>query len=200
MTFIPTPHAVRLVLNFRIGDFAYSNVMVCTKTDYTQAEMEDLADDMDTYLGTELAGYLNDVNYVNVTAYDIRTSSGAVYVANAAAGSGTGGSGDSVSPALCIVVTCRTAARGRSGRGRQYLAGFGENSITDGLWTSAASGGAAGYIAARKAVIENAGFTWVIRSIQQDGVIQNPAVTRAVTSYEVRSLAPGTQRRRIDRP
>lgn len=200
MAFIPTPHCARLVLNFRIGLFDWSNVMHCTKTDYTEAEMQDLADDMDTYLGTELAGYLNDVTYVGVTAYDIRTSDGPVYVANAASGTGTAGAGDTISPALAIVVTTRTAARGRSGRGRQYLSGFAEGSIEDGIWSAAAVGGAGTYIAARKAVIENAGFTWVVRSTQQDGTLLTTAVTRAITSYEVRSNAPGTQRRRIDRP
>lgn len=200
MTFIPTPNTARAVVRFGIGAEEWSNVFHFTKNGFTEADMQSLADDIDDYVGNYwLASMSNGCGYIATDVYDIRTSTGPIVSANAESGPGTV-SDEEESIGLAVVVTLRTATRGRTGRGRKYVAGFGAGNITDGSWTESTATDAKAFVDNVAATGVSAGWTHVIRCIQVDGVPLTEAVTRPVTSTEVRSLKPGTQRRRIDRP
>jgi hypothetical protein len=170
-----------------------------TKPDFTELEMQALANALDNATGDVFRLHLNTaVTYEQVQCYDIRTLNGPVVTSNASTGDGTQvGGGSPINEA--IVVTLRTNSRGRSGRGRVYLAGFNDDALTNNAWSEATRTAAMDYITDIRSRISTIGWTHVIRSVQQDGVPLTTAVTRVVTGFDVRSLVVGTQRRRLER-
>lgn len=197
--FIPTPHGARAVVNWGKGTEVFSLVFYATKDGYDLAAQQALANAIDgTHTALRMAGWAPQVQYLNTTVYDARESDGPIVtaLANARAGSG---SGEALPLNVAVCITMRTPGRGRSARGRKYVAGFGENSTTAGEWNAATVTNAVNYI---QAIIDAAaaqGWAIVIRSIRQDGAVVNPAATRAVTSIQARNNKVATQRRRVDR-
>lgn len=199
MAFIPTPNTVRVVFNFNRSTIAWSNVLHFYKLNFNEADMVALANTLDNACGTTIKTHLaNNCTYANTTVYDVRTIDGPLVV-----DSGNSGLGSQVGVAASlncnVVVTLRTNARGRTGRGRVYVAGFLDNALENDAWNQNAADAATDWISALRANAGALGWLHVIRSIQADGVTLNPAVTREVTGFDVRSLVTGTQRRRVDR-
>lgn len=200
MAFVNTTDAARIVINYGKGSEQFSNVLHATKTGFADSDMTTLAGALDSWISSNYISNLsNDVAYQNVTIYDIRTIGGSVVSDNSGAAVG-GAAVDALPINVAIVVTLYTATRGRSGRGRLYLAGFSENATVDGIFTSAIESVAEAFAANMMSIMSNNGWTWGVRSQQQNGVALDPAVVRPITSYDVRNLLPGTQRRRVDRP
>lgn len=200
MAFIPTPHGARVVVNWVKGTETFSLVFYATKDGFDLAAQQALADAVDAvHTAVRLAGWAPQVSYHDTTVYDARESDGPIVTQNANTRAGTG-SGEALPLNVAVCVTLRTPGRGRSSRGRKYVAGFGENSTTAGEWNSATLTNAVNYITAIDAAMTSVGWSNVIRSIQQDGQPVNPAATRAVTSMSIRSPKVATQRRRVDRP
>lgn len=199
MALLPVPNCCRVVIKFALGAQSMSIVEHFTKADFTTSDMQDLVDDLDTATSTNWKNRISDsCSYVGVDGYDIRSSAGEVVTANA--GAGIGGQQQQPLPAgVALLVTLRTAFRGRAGRGRVYLPGLTETESDAGVFTAGAIANAGTYISALQAAATNLGWTHVIVSRQLDGVALNPPATRTVTSYEVRSGLPAYQRRRTDR-
>ena len=199
MAFIPTPHGARIVVNWTKGGENFSYVFYATKDGFDYTAMTQLADAVDAvHNSTRKAYFAAQVTYNNTTVYDARESDGAIVTNVDGYGAGTGAS-ELMAISLAVCVTLRTADRGRSARGRKYITGFGEGNNNNGEWSSTAAANALAYVAAIIDAIESVGWTPVIRSIQQDGQTVNPAATRAIVSYSVRSTKVTTQRRRVDR-
>lgn len=200
MTFIPTPHTARAVVRFTKGSEAYSNVFHCEKPSFTKTDMENLAAAIDAIVGGSYDSIFNNhVSYMATDVYDIRTSTGEVVSENTTGAPGTV-AGEGLPTNLAVVVTLRTATRGRTGRGRVFVAGFSESNLVEGVFDANCMANAKSYV--DNVIAEALAVGWVVgvRSIQTDGVTNNPALMRPVTDTEVRSGIPGTQRRRLDRP
>lgn len=199
MAFIPTTDGARAVLKFTMGAESWSNVLWFTKANFLTSDMEALGDD----IGTQVAGYWKprldpSSSFDGVDVYDMRTSTGLVVHRTQGAGVGTG-TGDMLPLNVALCVTLRSANRGRSARGRVYLAGLTENDITDGAFVAAASGAAQNMLLDIRNGAQSLGWTHVIRSTQKDHQVRSPADTYAVTIAEVRYTKATTQRRRVDR-
>lgn len=201
MAFIPTPNGALAVIRFAHGGFAVSNNYWFVKAGFDQTAQENLAGVLDALHTAELwaGAYNTDYAYVQTDVYDMRTLTGQKVTVATNARAGTV-AGEILPVNLAIVVTLRTAARGRSGRGRVYLTGFGETAIADGLWGQANADFCKDYVDDIADAATGQGWTMVIRSTQENGVVLEEANTRPVTTTVVRSLIPGTQRRRLDRP
>lgn len=200
MAFIAVPDGCRAVIRNALGSEEWSIRLHFTKSSFVKADMEDLADRLDTqWAGVWKARMDTNANYIGVTCYDVRTSTGEVVQNTDNAGAG-GAAGDSLPLNVACVVTLRTASRGRSARGRVYMSGFLETDVTDGVFTAAAQTAAYNQINNIKTNAALGGWTLVIASFQLDGVVQDPANTYPVTSMEVRNGVAATQRRRVDRP
>lgn len=199
MAFIPTPNAVRVVIEYLLGTQTFSNVLHFTKSNYTEADMVLLANTLDDAVNSSFKQHLSSsASYTRVLVYDIRTIDGPVVVN--ADHSGAGAQVGTPAPLNCaVVVTLRTNARGRTGRGRVYVAAQLDDSLTSNSWSTTAQDNAVDYITALRTNASALGWIHVIRSIQANGVTLNPAVTREVTAFDVRSGLTGTQRRRVDR-
>lgn len=199
--FVPLTHGARVVISFSTADAEeWSNVLHFTKTNYTTQDLQDLIDDILTSANATIAPAMStNTGLSSVTGYDIRSSGGVVLTAAGVPASGQDAA-ELLPINLAIVMTLRSATRGRSGRGRVYIAGFTEAKQVGGNWSAATVTAAGDYISGIEAAANANGWAFVIMSKQQDGVALNPAVARTVTSYEVRNTEVGTQRRRVDRP
>lgn len=199
MAFVPVPHGARAVLNFALGSQAFSNVLHFTKPGFDTDDMDQLADLLDAKILSDFIPILsNDCTYVNVTVYDVRTIDGQVVTNSDNAGNGT--DANDVLPlnaALCV--TLRTNDRGRSARGRMYLSGLSKINTYNGAFLASVISAAEDYVTAIRTNAAAAGWTLVIASFQEDGVLLEIANTRAVTSHLVRSGEATSQRRRVDR-
>lgn len=200
MAFVPTPNTARAVIEFIQGTAKFSNVLHFTKTNFTGGDMNILAGALDDAINdVHLPNITTNVVYQGVRVYDIRTLAGAVVFNSDHAGGGAA-SGDPAPLNSAVVITLRTNTRGRTGRGRMYVAGFADAELSGFTWSSNALTAATNYLSGMRDNAALLGWIHVIRSTQVDHVLQNPALTREVTGFEVRSPITGTQRRRLDRP
>lgn len=200
MAFIPTANCARVIIGFATGSEAFSNTFHATKAGFTSVDMSNLATALDTWMNTNWKpSWPSSMTYTGITVYDIRTSTGERVFVNTGAGAGAV-AGSMLPNNVAGVVTLRTAERGRSARGRVYVAGLREEDIDAGALNAGAETRCESYVGSVRATILAQGWSMVIRSIQQDGQVLDEANTRVVTAYEMRSPKPGTQRRRIDRP
>lgn len=200
MAFIPLPHGAMAVVHHSLGTEQWSNTLWFTKTDYVLADQQDLADRVDsTYAGNMLARYSNQMTYDGVTVYDMRSEIGAIVTDNDGAGNG-GSAGDILPIQTALVLTLYTAARGKNGRGRLYLAGFSENQFSNTAFILAEETAAEAFATAMIASAAAGGWTWVVASRYNNGAPRAAAVPYAITQGVVRNRQAGTQRRRVDRP
>lgn len=200
MAFVPTPNCARAVISFVQGTSVYSNVLHFTKDNFTGGDMNILANTLDDAINeAHLGNITTNSVYTGVRVYDIRTSTGAVAFNDDHAGGGAA-SGDPAPLNSAVVITLRTNTRGRTGRGRMYVAGYADAELGGFTWSQNAQDAAVNYLGALRDNAALQGWIHVIRSTQVDGVLLNPAVTREVTGFDIRSAITGTQRRRLDRP
>lgn len=110
------------------------------------------------------------------------------------AGTGAGSSAPLGTP---IVVSLRTAKRGRSYRGRSYISGFSNGTFTDSVnVTSTMANNLASALATFVTTLIAQGFPAVIASRQHNGAVTNPAQTNDITAL-IADTHVDSQRRRL---
>lgn len=200
MAFKITQDGAKVVMPFSALGFNWTVILWFKKGDFDETDMVTLADfvqakfygALDTVLGL-------DVTYGPPTVYDMRSVDGAV-VSGTDDPEGGEGTGNLMPPGDCCVLTLRTAKRGRSHRGRMYLAGFTETGHSGGSWGSTVYQAAEALGTAILADQAATGWTWGVRSGQIDGVERENGIITPITSTEVRSPIVCSQRRRDARP
>lgn len=201
MAFQPCTNTALVTMNWlHNGGATWSNALHFSKTGFDQDAMDDLGAAVNA--GVQGASFLQhlsqDVSYRGCTVTDLRTEGApsspyAVIITGA-------DNNDSDGFSLGVVVTLRTALRGRSYRGRFYLAGISDGYLVDNLWTEAVAGEAAALIGDIQTEASAVGWTLGVLSRFHNGVERTSGLCQPVTSFEVRSRIPGTQRRRNRRP
>jgi hypothetical protein len=201
MAFQSVQDAASLTLLWAQGTaFSWRNVFTFSKSGFTFSDMETLGEVADeAFSSSGLSSYLStSVALLTATVTDLRTQG----LPQAVEVIGYAGqvTQDPVSPGLAVVVTLRTALRGRAYRGRVYLSGFVEGEMDNGAWSNAVINAADAAIESLKSLTALEGWTLSVVSRQLDGVPRLVGITTPVTTIEVRSNKPGTQRKRIARP
>jgi hypothetical protein len=138
-------------------------------------------------------------HYKECRVVDMRTVDGTQVLVNTSSVAG-GESGDVLPVSAALVLTLRTEKRGRSYRGRLYLAGFGEDHWEGANYDGALTGALLTDFAAFETAVNAAGWTWVVASYYNNGSARSAAIGTTVSNYVFRSAQAGTQRRRLDRP
>lgn len=199
MTFVPFPNGAKAVFDFHNSLNSWHNILWFMKFEYSNEDLQALADALDQYVGGVLLADLAVLNYYDgVHVYDMQTIDGAVVNANAEAGQGVD-SGDTVPVSAAVVTTYRTGFRGRSARGRTYWAGFSEDNWTGTAWAAGLLEDIEDMLGGMKSAIQALGWTWVVASKQEDGELRSTVLGRPVTEYVHRSGRNGSQRRRTGR-
>jgi hypothetical protein len=200
LMFIPCPDTALAVVNYTVSTWQWSNTYWFTKPNFTGLDLLALAEVVDGVVDFSYKPILQNAHaYVESTAYDMRTETGEAITVNDSAGQGANNNGESLGPGMCVVLTLYTNARGRSGRGRHYWGGAGEGDYASNFFSQTyANAVKAAYDAMVGAALS---IGWVSSVVQryENKVALEAGVPREITSTVVRSLAPGFQRRRVDR-
>ena len=201
MAFIPAPNGAQVVIEYGNNTNQWTNTLWFEKADFDLDDLTELTTTVFDYFAAEMTDHMDsDWSARQATGRDMRTSDGAVVTYNPADTPGqlTG----TESPLnSAVIVTFRTAKRGRSFRGRNYLTGFTEDDIGAMQMTDA------GIIAAIQTLYDDLidevaaiNWTWVICSRFEEGLPRTLCELTAVIAAEVRTGILGSQRRRIKRP
>lgn len=199
MAFISAINTVKVVLEQLFGTSELANIVYFLKSGgWSEAEMTALLDDVETWWITYMQPYLgNALSLTGLTATDMSSATGPVVtkaVSPAEVGAGTS---DPQAANVTAVITFRTAGRGRSSRGRNYIPGLTQDvmdSVTDVL------AGWCGYmIDAYEAFsdVEVANTcTHVVASFYHEKAPRATALLQPVTGYTM-DTAVDSQRRRL---
>lgn len=200
MTFVPGAHLARVLIISGSADVQWSNGLYFTRANFSQTHLEELVQAVRDTWATEMSSFLaNDYATRGAIGYDMRASDAPTYTYTPAPTSGIR-TGQVLPIQNALVVTMYTASRGRSGRGRLYVAGTTEETITDGVFSSGYVDDVVNGVIAVKDAAFAVGWNLVISSTQQDGVRLEERVNRLVTEITCRSGIPGNQQRRSRRP
>lgn len=202
MAFIPFDDGAMAIIEWGSDATQWTTTLWFKQLVSTASDYQELADFIHDHFGTNLAPELWDNFYLRkVTVYDMQTSMGSVTVdGKTAVQGGVTGTGAALNAAL--VVTFRTASRGRSARGRNYVTGLveadmGANEVTNSTRITNITDAYEDFI---DDVQTNTDFYWVVASHYSEGVARAAVLPIQISAVEVRSAKFGSQRRRIDRP
>lgn len=182
------------------GDIRWQNNLHFTKAEFDEDDQDVLAAIIGVTFG--LAAIKQDVStdcgLGSVVVTDLRTQ-GAPQV-TAIVGTAGINAADMAAQGAAMVATMRTSVRGRSYRGRFYMAGLGDDILIDGEWILAAAGRLAEFLEDVQEAALGAGFTMVVLSRWLNQVERQVALGQEIIQILIRSLHPGSQRRRNRRP
>lgn len=200
MAFKAIPDTAKVVIVFEAFGKEWTNTFHYRQPDFVLLDMQNLAFTVDSVVGDVIIQLMSqDTEYVRTVVYDMREENGPIVTNNTSAGPGTqAGAMMPISDAM--VFTLRTGARGKSARGRLYMAGFGEDKYDSPEWDHTVMN-------AVKAIIDNLhsaalvlGWDWVVASRWSNKVERAIPVLFTVLASEVRSYIEGKQGRRTKRP
>lgn len=181
------------------GDKEFGSNLWFKQESFDDSDMQALVDAVANRYATIIAdGLSNNVVVSPFKAVDMRAEDGGV-VYSPSPGNAGEDLNDILPLAVCVVMTLRTAKRGRSHRGRMYLSGWCENLMNEDGWASGPIDAAIAFGEALIAEMGAIGWTWGVHSGMLNGVARDPQIITPITSVEVRSIKPGIQRLRIER-
>lgn len=200
MAFQPVPNTAAVIIETVAGTFSWSNSMHFTRTLWGVPEMEALGIAVFNAWASNMASHLSSLFSTNrVTVYDLRMEGAPVSVPAVTPVVGLD-PGDPYNIGDAVVVTLRTAVRGRSGRGRLYIAGFTEAYVEGGSANVSLQADVIATVSAAITAGEAAGWDYVLVQRWANHVKLANALTHSITNVVIRSAILGGQERRAARP
>lgn len=199
MAFIPTASTVTFearysingaqcenCLSFFIGAVPFSTAAVNICNSYEQQVWLALRD-LSTADTIYREGYVTDQSSAEGPTYSqaatVATASGTVLT-------------DSVPNNAALVISLRSESRGRSGRGRNYIAGLAEGLKVNSIWQPAPIATLLAAYENLRAVLQASNITMVVLSKQTGGAPRPAGATYIVTEFVNTTPAVRSQRRR----
>lgn len=188
MTFIDTPAAAKAVFIYDLfGQTLVNNIWFGGSSNYTEANLDSLADALASWWDAELQQYqTDDITLDTIKTYDMSDIDGPVYELT------VNGVGEDIGAALpgqnAMVVTFKTANRGRSGRGRVYLPPFNEDQCVGNIWDSTLRGNIETVFGNLNSYVSSINSSeHVVVSFQKNGVTLSTGNKQTVTDYQARA-------------
>jgi hypothetical protein len=199
MAFIPVPNGIQLCFLFTTDSQKWQFCLTLQKsagapedTDLQQA----VADGSSWWLSFLKTALQGGTSLSEIVATDL-TAQGAPQFRTTVNEAGTG-AGTALPAGSCIVVSHRTAKRGRSYRGRSFLSGLSSSQqASPNKLLPATAAAIAGGFAALKVLLDGHGLDHVVASRAHNGAVTNPAEANEVINYVV-DTAIDSQRRRLE--
>lgn len=199
MQFIPTAGAVRTDIQYSLAGQQVHNVIWCSRdAAWTQAQREALNDAIAAWWNVTAKTLRNQaMSLVQITTVNQDTQnapSSTLVLAPPVPGVGLGTPLPN-NAALCA--TLRTDLRGRSYRGRQYLAGYQTTAMADAVtWITMIIADAITALGALKTAIDALGAVWVVVSHFTNKVARAQGLKTPITAVSVDAYID-SQRRRL---
>jgi len=198
MSFVPTPGAVRVDIQYVMSGQQVHNIIWCSRdAAWTSTEREALASAISTWWTAQKSNFtssmaLSQITVVNQEANNSPSST--LIISPPEAGTGAG-----IPPSngTALVATLRTDLRGRNYRGRMYIAGARTADMQDSLQTTTAHVAALlAALAALKTAIEGLGALWVVVSTWVNKVRRANGLKTPITAISMDTYWD-SQRRRL---
>lgn len=201
MTFVPNSAVARCSVEYQQGTRPMANVLYVSSGDSFDEGLLLSAATLvyNTIAATWLPLLHTTTVLQSVTAYSMASTTAPVASYSPVTPATGEVTGEVLPLQSAAVLTLRTAARGRSGRGRVYISGWGESSSSGSSLTPAAAAALITAAEAFLAALTVGSFPWVVYS-QFSGNAPRPiGLDLAVTEVELRSSVFGSQRNRNKR-
>lgn len=200
MAFQPAQDTVSV--EFKYTDLAghrFQNTFHLSRIGFTNADIDTLVSLVAGYWDTSLlrTKLSIDVTLATIKVTDLRTE-GAYTVETTVNSAGTGNE-DQVPVSSAVVVTMRTALRGRSFRGRSYITGTIKNEFVNGVYSVNTTSACQAFVVGLQTAVAGQGWDLVVLSRAHNGVKRAVALPFPITSVVIRSQREGNRRDRSDR-
>lgn len=186
MAFIPVADTVRTAIRCQAASKNLVNTMWFRRVGgWDLSGVDDLHAALLQWWEDYIMAQLNQtVTAVDITSYDMTSSSGFVVTTPFAAGV-IGANASPPAPLnAAMTVTFRTTVRGRSGRGRNYLGGWGENQLDQRLFVAGTVSAIQSGYSLLPGDIAATGADHVVASLYSGGAPRTAGITYLVTEYD----------------
>jgi hypothetical protein len=202
MPFIPAPGVIQINMNAFWRNIAVANVLYIRKPTATAWSLSE----MDAAIAVVLQWWRNTLmseqspEYVldNVKATDLFSDSASTSLIVAGTPNTGTNTGESVQNTNALCVTFNTAGRGRSARGRNYVAGLLQSNLVDNHWDAGVCANVEAHYEVLGDDLGTSSLTHVVLSRYTGGNPRVTALAQPVTSYNITSNLVATQRNRRD--
>lgn len=189
MAFIPTVGAIELIVHFTIGGLPCSITLTLGTggTPPTSTELEDAALVVNGWATGTLGDFLSDdLAFTGVTAYDLTSSTSPIFTVTNGPPIPGAVPDPPISGNTSIVASMRTANRGRSSRGRNYVTGVPNSAKLDPfhVLTTFATDMLGAYIAGLVA-FATGGFTWSVNSKYTNNAARTTGLMQPIEAFVV---------------
>jgi hypothetical protein len=203
MPFIPAPNVAQVEVRGTIGESNVENVLYFLNTTppVTLAEIESLANDIDQFWYNRMQALLpSGYSYRETYAMDLSNETGPTYTATNGVWQGTRLTTGGMMPNnATIAVSFRTAQRGRSHRGRNYVTGLSRNDVTGNIVSQALQTLLVEEYNSLRAGEPNSptGWIWVVLSRRANNAWRAQGLTTTIQRVVIVDGIIDTQRRRL---
>lgn len=198
MAFIPVANTVMAEIRAVLFGQAVENTLYFEHLtgDPTISDMEDLADYLSAWVTGDFSNNMSlDYSFREIYLTNLTTSTSPTF---ALAISDAGALlGDSLPSSSCICMSFRTAERGRSARGRNYVSGLTESEVTGNTLSLTRADALVDAYGAIPTYLLSGNWEWVVVSRYTDGAPRVSGVTIPVTTVTYADRFLDSQRRRL---
>lgn len=200
MPFIAVPNVVEAELIMELFGQRIENTLYFSReAEWSPAQMIELGEALQVWWADQYAENVTaDLTLVDVVVTDL-SSDTAPSIAVPAPPDTTGLTAPPTAPgSVCITISFRTAGRGRSSRGRNYISSLSEGHI---IGNDIDGGTRDAIVANYAALLEGeylpTGVAWVVVSRYHDNAPRVTGISVPITSVTMTDTAVDTQRRRL---
>lgn len=198
MAFIPVPNTVMVEIRGVLFGQQVENTLYFLNNigDPDLTAMEDLANDLFAWVATPFSDNLStEYGFREIYVTNLTSSTSPTFALPIA---GTGSvTGASLPSSSCICMSFRTAERGRSGRGRNYVSGLAEDEVTGNTLALSRADALRDAYAAIPTALVSGDWTWVIVSRYSNGAPRATGLVIPVTTVTYADRFLDSQRRRL---
>jgi hypothetical protein len=201
MVFVPKDNTVQIAIRGRLHEQQVVNTLYFQNLTGagTSGDLASLGADILTWWAADMLPLLT-VGYALREVYAVDMSSESAPTATVTPAAPQAGS--NLNPSLpnnvALCVSFRTAGRGRSSRGRNYISGLTEANADNNLFTEATANAVqAAYEKLLDAATFSLDWTWCVYSRYEDGLPRPEAFTPPIEAVVLTDLVVDSQRRRL---
>jgi hypothetical protein len=199
MAFIPVPNTAQFnIRQTYLGERIENTLYARNPTGWTPVALANIATILRDWYTTQLRAPLsNQLVLREVYAVDLASVSGPTATVSVTNDPGGAGTAQPMPGSVALCVSLRTANRGRSFRGRNYVAGFTEDHVNGNQFTSSIVTSITTAYDGLLAVFSGGGVEWVVVSRFSNGLPRTTGIATAVTDALVVDSNVDSQRRRL---
>lgn len=198
MAFITVPNCAEVEIRQALDGQLIENTMYFQHpTPPTAAELKTLGDTMLNWFGSNILPNLSHhLTLREAYVTDLTEQDGPTATSTGFTPAAGGNAGESMPNAVALCVSFRTAARGRTGRGRNYISGLPDNLVLQNTIDTNFADTIVGHYNDLQDGLSAVGWTWVVVSRFFNGQPRAQGIARPVTAAIVTDLTVDSQRRR----